>query len=77
MVDFKVFAALMMALAAAACSSAGPQRSPEVAAIDQKCADTASTGDSYRYCVQLGLQEAGLARPGGDEDGPLMALRAR
>jgi len=75
MVRIKVFAALMTALAAAACAGAGPQ-SPEVAAIDQKCADTASTGDSYRYCVQLGLEQAGLAQPDSGLDTSVLALRA-
>jgi uncharacterized membrane protein len=77
MADFKILAALMAALAASACSSAAPELSPQVAAIDQKCADTASTGDSYRYCVQLGLEQAGLAVPGTDEGPTLEALRAK
>jgi hypothetical protein len=76
MVRLKVFAALMTALAAAACSSAAPQLSPQAAAIDQKCADTASTGDSYRYCVQLGLEQAGLARPDSGVETSILALRA-
>ena len=76
MVALKVFAAMTMALATAACASP-PALSPEVAAIDQKCADTASTGDSYRYCVQLGLEQAGLATPETESGSTLEALRAR
>ena len=75
-VAFKVCAALTLALAAAACTST-PALSPEAAAIDQRCADTASTGDSYRYCVQLGLEQAGLVRPEADGAATLEALSDR
>ena len=74
MARFKVFAAVMFGLAASACASTTPQ-SPEVAAIDRNCAATASTGDSYRYCVQLGLEQAGLAQPDSGVDTSVLALR--
>jgi hypothetical protein len=76
MVAFKVFAAMTLVQAAAACAST-PAVSPAVAAIDQKCADTASTGDSYRYCVQLGLEHAALALPETDASPTLEALRTK
>jgi hypothetical protein len=75
MIRLKVFAAVMIGLAASACAST-IQQSPEVAAIDRNCADTASTGDSYRYCVQLGLEQAGLAPPDSGVDTSVLALRA-
>jgi len=76
MVRLKVLATLMTGLAAAGCTSAVTEPSPAVAAINEKCADTASTGDSYRYCVQLGLEGAGFARPDSGIDTSALALHA-
>ena len=76
MVSLRALTVLMTGVTAAACSSASPQ-SPDVAVIDQRCADTASTGDSYRYCVQLGLEQAGLARPESDDGAAIEALLAK
>jgi len=76
MVEIKILAALMTGLAAAACASAVSEPSPAIAAIDQRFADTASTGDSYRYCMQLGLEQAGLARPDSNDGAAPLSLRA-
>jgi hypothetical protein len=62
----KALAALVTVLAASACDSAAPSQAPTVASIDQKCIEIATTGDMYRYCVQLGLEQAGLATQHSD-----------
>jgi len=68
MVRFKLFAALMTGLAASACANPTPQSTASLAATTsderQACADSAPTEDSYRYCVEVGLQAAGLEDAG-------------
>ena len=83
MVRIKVLAALMTGLAASACASGSPQSAQSATSIafadpnyQQECADNASTGDSYRYCMEVGLDQAGLARPGSDDSTSVAALRA-
>ena len=76
MVRLQVFTALMAGLAASACASGTTQLSTADAGVDQSCAETASAGDSYRYCTQLGLEQAGLARPDNGVEMSALALRA-
>jgi hypothetical protein len=60
-VCIKVLATLVIVLALSACAGAAPGQVPSVASIDKKCTETATTGDMYRYCVQLRLEQARLA----------------
>jgi hypothetical protein len=74
---YKILGAVLIALAAGACSVAQePSPTPFIAAIDQQCADTASTGDSYRYCVDLALEQAGLPDPDHVGGASSLAFRA-
>ena len=75
MVRLQVITALMTGLAAAACAS-GAQLSTSDIGIDQSCAETASTGGSYRYCMQPGLEQAALAQPASRVGTSALALRA-
>jgi len=67
MVRLQVLTALMACLAAAACASSATQLALPDTGTDQSCAETASTGGTYRYCTQPCLEQAALAQPDPSE----------
>jgi hypothetical protein len=60
MACIKVLPPVITALALSACASEAPH--PTIVALHKKCADTATPGDGYRDCMQLGLERARLVR---------------
>lgn len=69
MSKYIVFALLLSAGALGGCTA--EDRSQTLIA-DTKC-EAASTGDMYRYCLEVGPQSAGVS---GDEDAPVALTAA-
>jgi hypothetical protein len=72
MAPIKPLAVLATFLAVSACAGQAPTAS--FTSLDQKCSKTATTGDMYRDCMHLGLDEARLHSLHSGDGAPVDAV---